>query len=66
MRTAFKELINNTKIHGSFLSCYLVAEDLKIKILNSVILPTVLYGYENLFLTLTEKHRLRDFENRIL
>jgi hypothetical protein len=29
-------------------------------------LPVVLYGYDNLSLTLREKYRLRVFENRVL
>jgi hypothetical protein len=31
-----------------------------------IILPVVLYGCENWFLTLREEHRLRVFENRVL
>jgi hypothetical protein len=38
----------------------------KIKIYKTVILPVVLYGCENLTLTLREEHRLRVFENRVL
>jgi hypothetical protein len=32
----------------------------------TIILPVVLYGCENLSLTLKEEHRLRVFENRVL
>jgi hypothetical protein len=38
----------------------------KIKIYKNIILPVVLYGCETLSLTLTEGHRLRVFENRVL
>jgi hypothetical protein len=31
-----------------------------------IILPVVLYGCETWSLTLTEEHRLREFENRVL
>jgi hypothetical protein len=32
----------------------------------NIILPVVLYGYKTWSLTLTEEHRLRVFENRVL
>jgi hypothetical protein len=38
----------------------------KIKIYKTIILPVVLYGCETLYLTLSEEHRLRVFENRVL
>jgi hypothetical protein len=41
-------------------------KNLKIKIHKTVILPVVLYGCENWFLTLREEHRLRVFENGVL
>jgi hypothetical protein len=41
-------------------------KNLKIKIYKTVILPVVLYGCETWSLTLTEEHRLRVFENRVL
>jgi hypothetical protein len=44
----------------------LLSKNLKIKIYRTIILPVVLYGYENWSLTLREKHRLRVFENRVL
>jgi hypothetical protein len=37
-----------------------------IKIYKTIILPVVLYGCENVSLTLSEEHRLRVFENREL
>jgi hypothetical protein len=39
---------------------------MKVKIHRTVILPVVLYGCETWSLTLTEEHRLRVFEYRIL
>jgi hypothetical protein len=36
------------------------------RIYNSIILPVVLYGWETWSLTLSEEHRLRLFENRVL
>jgi hypothetical protein len=39
---------------------------MKIKIYRTIILPVVLYGCENLSLTLREEHRLRVFEKRML
>jgi hypothetical protein len=41
-------------------------ENLKIKIYRTIILPVVLFGYENWSLTLREERRLRLFENRVL
>jgi hypothetical protein len=38
----------------------------KIKIYKTIILSVVLYGCETLSLTLSEEHRLRVFENRVL
>jgi hypothetical protein len=38
----------------------------KIKIYNTIILPVFLYGCEIWYLTLTEEHRFRLFENRVL
>jgi hypothetical protein len=37
-----------------------------IKIYITIILPVVLYGYETWSFTLTEEHRIRVFENRVL
>ncbi|KAJ4446863.1 hypothetical protein ANN_13563 [Periplaneta americana] len=39
---------------------------LKVRIYKTVILPVVLYGCETWTLTLTEEHRLRVFENKVL
>jgi hypothetical protein len=44
----------------------LLSKNTKIKIHRTVILPVVLYGCENLSLTLREEHRLRVFENTVL
>ena len=43
-----------------------LSKNLKIKIYRTIILPVVLYGYENWSLTLRGEHRLRVFENRVL
>jgi hypothetical protein len=40
--------------------------NVKIRIYKNIILPVVLYGCETWSPTLTEKHRLRVFENRVL
>ena len=50
----------------NFLSSSLLSKNLKIKLYRTVILPVVLYGFESWSLTLTEAHRLRVFENRVL
>jgi hypothetical protein len=47
-------------------SSLLMSKNLKIKIYRSVILPVVLYGCEAWSLTLSEEHRLRVSENRVL
>jgi hypothetical protein len=47
-------------------SSSLLSKNTKIKIYGTIMLPVVLYGYENWSLTLREKHRLRLFENRVL
>ena len=48
------------------LSSSLLSKNLKIKIYRTTILPVVLYGCETRSLTLSEEHRLRVFENRVL
>jgi hypothetical protein len=48
------------------LSSSLLSKNTKIKIYRTIILPVVLYGCENLSLTLREEHRLRVLENRVL
>jgi hypothetical protein len=40
--------------------------NVKVKIYKTVILPVVLYGLESWTLKLTEEHRLRVFEDRVL
>jgi hypothetical protein len=42
------------------------SKNMKIKIQRTIILPAVLYGCETWSLTLREKRRLREFENRVL
>jgi len=44
----------------------LPSKNLKIQIYITIILPVVLYGFENWSLTLREGRRLRGFENRVL
>jgi hypothetical protein len=48
------------------LSSRLLSKNIKIGICKITILPVVLYGCETLSLTLSEEHRLRVFENRVL
>jgi hypothetical protein len=50
----------------NILSSHLLSRNVKIKIYKTIILPVVLYGYETWSLTLSEEHRLRMFENRVL
>jgi hypothetical protein len=51
----------------NLLSASLLSKNIKIKIYRTIILPIVLYGCETWWsLTLTEKDRLRVFENRVL
>jgi hypothetical protein len=50
----------------NLLYSHLISKNLKIKIYKTVILPVVLCGCENWFLTLKEKHRLMVFENRVM
>jgi hypothetical protein len=49
-------------------ACYhsVLPKNIKIRIYRTIILPVVLYGCETWSLTLTEEHRLRVFENRVL
>ena len=44
----------------------LLSKNLKVKTYKTIILPVVLYGCETWSLTLTEEHRLRVFENKVL
>jgi hypothetical protein len=48
------------------LSSRLLCRNVKVKIYKTIILPFVLYGCETWSLTLSEEHRLRVFENRVL
>jgi hypothetical protein len=50
----------------NLLSSRLLSENAKVRIYNIIILPVVLYGCETLSPTLSEEHRLRVFENRVL
>ena len=50
----------------NLVSVSLLSKNLNIKIHRTIILPVVLYGYENWSLTLREERRLRVFENRVL
>jgi hypothetical protein len=43
-----------------------VPKNVKIRIYKTIILPVVLYGYEDWSLTLKELHRRRAFEDRVL
>jgi hypothetical protein len=42
------------------------AENFKIRLYKTIILPVVLYGCDTWSLILREEHRLRVFENRVL
>jgi hypothetical protein len=48
------------------LSSSLLSKNLKIKVYRTIILPVVLYVHETWSLTLSEEHRLRVFQNRVL
>jgi hypothetical protein len=50
----------------SILSSRLLSRNIKVKIYKTIILPVVLYGCETWSLTLSEEHRLRAFDNRVL
>jgi hypothetical protein len=50
----------------NFLSYRQLSKIVKIRICKIIILPVVLYGCETSFLTLSEEHRLRVFEDRVL
>jgi hypothetical protein len=58
----------NTCYHSvqNLLSSSLLAKNTYIKIYRTVILPVVLHGCETWSLTVSEKHRLRVFENSVL
>jgi hypothetical protein len=44
----------------------LLSENMKIRMYGTIIWPVVLYGCDTWFLTLTDEHRVRVFENRVL
>jgi hypothetical protein len=48
------------------LSSRLLYRNIKVKIYKTIIVPVVLYWYETWSLTLTEGHRLRVFEDRVI
>jgi len=50
----------------NLLSSSLLSKNVQIKTNRTIILPTVLYGYETWPLTLREELKLRVFENRVL
>jgi hypothetical protein len=50
----------------SLLTSRLLSRNVKVKICKTIILPVVLYGCETWSLTLSQEHRLRVFENRVL
>jgi hypothetical protein len=50
----------------SLLSSRLLSMNVKFEIYRTIILPSVLYGYETWSLILKEEHRLRMFKNRYL
>jgi hypothetical protein len=50
----------------SLLSSRLLSKNLKIEVYKATVLPVVLYGCETYSLILTEEHRLRVYENRVL
>jgi hypothetical protein len=50
----------------NLLSSCLPSKNIRIGICKAIILHVVLFGCENLSLTLEEEHRLRVFENRVL
>jgi hypothetical protein len=70
MHEEIKSRLNseNTCCHWdqSLLSSHLLSGNAKVKIYKTIILPVVLCGCETWFLTLTEEHRLRLSENRVL
>jgi hypothetical protein len=50
----------------NILSSHLLSKNIKTRIYETIILPVVLYGCETWSLALSEEHRLRVFENRVL
>jgi hypothetical protein len=58
----------NTYYHSvqNLLSSRLLSENVRIRIYKTIILPVVMYGSETWSMTLSEEHRLRVIENRVL
>jgi hypothetical protein len=50
----------------NIVSCHLLSKNIKIRIYKAVIFHLVLYECETWSLTLSEEHRLKIFENRVL
>jgi hypothetical protein len=50
----------------TFCLLHLLSKNVEIRLYKTIILPVVLYGSETWSLILTEEHRLRMFENRVL
>jgi hypothetical protein len=64
-----KRLNSGTACYHSvqnLLSSRLLSKNIKIRIYKTIILPVVLYGCGTLSPTLSEEHRLKVFENRVL
>jgi hypothetical protein len=53
-------------IRFSLLSSSLLSRNVKVEMYKTINLPLALYGCETWYLTLTEEHGLRVFENRVL
>jgi hypothetical protein len=70
MNEEIKSRINSGNVcyHSvqSLLSSRLLSRNVKVKIYKTIILPDVFYGCETWSLTLSEEHKLRVFENRVL
>jgi hypothetical protein len=65
-----KRILNSGKAcyHSvqNLLSSRLLSKNVKVRIYKTIILPLVQYGYETWSLTVSEEHKLRVFENRVL
>jgi hypothetical protein len=48
------------------LSSRLLSKNVKVRIYTTIVLPVLLYGCETWSLIITEEHKLRVFENRVL
>jgi hypothetical protein len=56
----------NACLIQNLFSSNLLSKSIKIRIVNSIIFPLVLYGYETWSLILMEECSIRVFENRVL